>query len=198
MLGEVDTRNRRLKVTWFNIFMIYLSFLVSNSFLLYFSTMNIEDFLNPAIYEDFENNTILNFFILTLISFLAPTVTIFIKFLFLIVLVYIFNLSKVFDKKSIIWIATLSYIPSLIGSIINYFANWALGNRAFGYTSLYSYIQPSNSILSYLFIRINPFEIAGILLMGVLFTRFSGGNAQDTVIIISIWYIADFLLTILL
>ncbi|MCI0768161.1 hypothetical protein [Bacillus sp. TL12] len=196
MIKTITKQKIDLSSYW--IFIIFISYILITNIMLFLSQENIGDIIKLEGFEDnLKNIDNLRFFLLIVMGIMAPTMNIFFKVIFLNFIIYLFNLAKVISKRKVILIAVLSYIPSLIGSIINMFATIFLGVRELGYTTLVSYIHTDSQILSVIYSKINPFEIFGVLIMGYLLILFINGNYKDILRVVSAWYIIDITISVI-
>lgn len=196
MIKTITKQKIDLSSYW--IFIIFISYILITNIMLFLSQENIGDIIKLEGFEDnLKNIDNLRFFLVIVMGIMAPTMNIFFKVIFLNFIIYLFNLAKVISKRNVILIAVLSYIPSLIGSMINMFATIFLGVRELGYTTLVSYIHTDSQILSVIYSKINPFEIFGVLIMGYLLILFINGNYKDILRVVSAWYIIDITISVI-
>jgi len=189
---------QKIDLSSYWIFIIFISYILITNIMLFLSQENIGDIIKLEGFEDnLKNIDNLRFFLVIVMGIMAPTMNIFFKVIFLNFIIYLFNLAKVISKRNVILIAVLSYIPSLIGSMINMFATIFLGVRELGYTTLVSYIHTDSQILSVIYSKINPFEIFGVLIMGYLLILFINGNYKDILRVVSAWYIIDITISVI-
>lgn len=155
------------------------------------------------IIENASNTIFFNFsknqanLFLILISFLTPASIIIAKLFFLLFVIYIYKGCKNIPFTKILIIASISYIPILMGSYLNSLLNKVIGYKEYGYFSIFSYFQFNSNILNDILKIFNPFELLSVLLLNFLYLKFSKSNKEYFITLTIIYFIFNILLSLL-
>lgn len=165
-----------------------LLILLFNFLLFMLFNNSYSQYLNDSLSN---NKTIEQVIIIILI--VSPLFIIGVKYAYSSILVNTFNIKKV-SKGSLFKLSLLSYIPLLLGTLVNTFLSLVWGVNEKTYLNLSNVINSDYHIINVLSMKINPFEILSIFLYSYLFTKVINGTKKDFIIVIITWYIIDILI----
>lgn len=141
--------------------------------------------------DSLSNNKIVEL-VIAIILIISPLFVIGIKYIYSSILVNMFNIKEV-SKGSLFKISLVSYIPLLLGTLVNTILSLIWGVNEKTYLSLSNIINSDYHIINILSMKINPFEILSIFLYSYLFTKVIKGTKKDFIMVVITWYIIDIL-----
>lgn len=131
--------------------------------------------------------------IVYLLIVLAPLFVVCLRYMYSNILIHVFSITNI-KKTDLFKLSTISYIPVLIGTLFNLILSFLFGVQKDSYLSLNSFITSNSRLINLIYLKLNPFELASIVLFSYLFTKKINGTKKDFFIFIVIWYIVDCLI----
>lgn len=137
-------------------------------------------------------NETVTYVLVFLIGALTPLGTIFALFIFLTFISLIQVVEKSNSKRIIFFISVVSYLPVLLGSLINLIITLIFGSSSYGYTTLYGILRPENQKIATMLQEIDPFKIASVLIAVYFYTKIFDKSNKSFVFISLLWYVLSF------
>lgn len=164
---NLSINNLSLKQTY----LILLSLLLVHVLMAY-TTNNLYMDEIYVFQDSIESVKVLTSIITLIIAGIAPLFTIGSFFIVLMVTAMIQVIKSLDYKKEILKIATFSYLPLFIGTLINFILTLILGYSEKGYITFAGVANKSEGFISELLIQLSPFQIISYIMLAFLYKSY--------------------------